>query len=178
MELPYLDAVCRETLRLYPPVSFVIRTVCQDVVLPLSAPVRGIDGHMMHDVLLAKNSKVVIGMLASNRNPALWGEDSYEWKPERWLSPLPKAVTEARIPGIYSNLLSFIGGGRACIGFKFSQLEMKVVLAVLLECLTFSPSDKAIVWNHASVQYPTVGWTSTKAELPIVVEFSGKVHVG
>ena len=30
------------------------------------------------------------------------------------------------IVGIYSNLLTFLGGGRACIGFKFSQLEMSM----------------------------------------------------
>ena len=36
------------------------------------------------------------------------------------------------IVGIYSNLLTFLGGGRACIGFKFSQLEMS--MWCLLNC--------------------------------------------
>ena len=54
--------------------------------------------------MVPKDTTVVIGILSANRNRAIWGEDAAEWKPERWLSPLPKAVTEARIPGIYSSL--------------------------------------------------------------------------
>lgn len=34
----------------------------------------------------------------------LWGEDADEWKPERWLSPLPDAVLNANIPGVFPNL--------------------------------------------------------------------------
>jgi len=26
------------------------------------------------------------------------GEDAAEWKPDRWLSPLPSSVTDARVP--------------------------------------------------------------------------------
>ena len=52
---------------------------------------------------------------ASNVNKVLWGEDANEWKPERWLSPLPVSVTDAKIPGVYSNLMTFMGGGRACM---------------------------------------------------------------
>lgn len=39
-----------------------------------------------------------------------WGEDALEWKPERWLKPLPRAVEDAWIPGIYSNtsVVSFL----------------------------------------------------------------------
>ncbi|KAH9950796.1 hypothetical protein B0H21DRAFT_681895, partial [Amylocystis lapponica] len=51
------------------------------------------------------------------------GTKYLEWKPERWLSPLPSTVTEARVPGVYSNLVTFLGGGRGCIGFKFSEVE-------------------------------------------------------
>lgn len=41
----------------------------------------------------------------ANRNKALWGEDADEWKPERWLLPLPKTLEDAHIPGVYSHLL-------------------------------------------------------------------------
>ncbi len=46
----------------------------------------------------------MLDIQASNDNKAFWGEDAYEWKPERWLEPLPRTVDEARIPGIYSTM--------------------------------------------------------------------------
>lgn len=76
----------------------------EDVVLPLSNPVVGLDGQKMTEILIPNNTKVIVGMRASNTNPELWGPDSYEWKPERWLKPLPDSVIEAHLPGIYSNL--------------------------------------------------------------------------
>lgn len=76
----------------------------RDVVLPLSEPVRGKDGRMMHELHIPKNTSVFIGINASNTNQALWGPDAYEWKPERWLAPLPDAVLDAKIPGVYANL--------------------------------------------------------------------------
>ncbi|KAL6306620.1 cytochrome P450 [Sparassis latifolia] len=169
MQLPYLDAVCRETLRVYPPATLLHRQVRNDVILPLSAPIRGRDGKMISEIPIPNGTKLFIGIAGSNLNKALWGEDALEWKPDRWLSPLPSALTDARIPGVYSNLMSFLGGGRACIGFKFSELEMKVVLAVLLPNFTFEPTGKPIVWNIAGVQYPTVGNESTRAEMPLKV---------
>lgn len=78
--------------------------VVKDVVMPLSTPIKGVDGKPIHEVFVPKGTDIYIASYACNRNPALWGEDAHEWKPERWLSPLPGAVTDARIPGIYSNL--------------------------------------------------------------------------
>ncbi|KAF9466558.1 cytochrome P450 [Collybia nuda] len=156
VSLPLLDAVCRETLRLYPPVSYVHRTTCHEVVLPLSTPIRGVDGREMQEIIVPTNTNVIVSILGSNRDPTLWGPDAHEWKPERWLSPLPEKLTEAHIPGIYSHLMTFLGGGRACIGFKFSQLEMKVVLSVLLTHTRFSPPGKEIVWEMNTIASPTV----------------------
>ncbi|RPD54899.1 cytochrome P450 [Lentinus tigrinus ALCF2SS1-7] len=172
VSLPYLDAVCRETLRLHAPVAQVFRDTREDAVLPLSQPVRGLDGKMMHEILVPKDTVVVVGLLSSNQNKQIWGEDALEWKPERWLSPLPESVTEAKIPGVYSNLMTFLGGGRACIGFKFSQLEMKVVLCLLLSKFTFELSSKPIFWNFSGIRYPSVGDASNvnaKPSLPMRV---------
>lgn len=72
--------------------------------MPLSKPIRGVDGNLMNEILVPRGTLVITGNWSSNTNKELWGEDADEWKPERWLTPLPDALKEARIPGIYSNL--------------------------------------------------------------------------
>ncbi|KAF8962738.1 cytochrome P450 [Flammula alnicola] len=171
VSLPYLDAVCRETLRLYAPVSVVSRTTRQDIVLPLSKPITGINGQEIHEIPIPNNTNVIVGIMAANRNPEIWGPDSYEWKPERWLKPLPETVPSAHLPGVYSHLMTFLGGGRACIGFKFSQLEMKVVLLLLIDAFRFSPSDKEIFWKMSGIAVPTLAKSGKlHPELPLIVE--------
>ncbi|KAJ3903344.1 cytochrome P450 [Lentinula edodes] len=171
--LPYLDAVCRETLRLYAPVSSVLRKSTEDTIVPLSRPVRGVDGNEVTDIFLPRATTVIISILNANRDPELWGPDVLEWKPERWLSPLPDAIMNSKMPGVYSHLMTFNGGSRSCIGFKFSQLEMKVVIAMLVENFKFSPPlDKEIFWQMAGIASPVVvgGSDSMHPRLPLIVE--------
>jgi len=173
MSLPYLDAVCRETLRLYPPVPTVMRETREDIFLPFSKPLRGKDGKEMNNVLVPKGTLIFPSLLSSNKNPDIWGPDADEWKPERWIAGLPQSVMDARIPGVFSHLMTFIGGGRGCIGFKFSQLEMKVVLCTLLDTFKFyPPKDKEIYWNMTGIVTPSVNGES-KTEMPLVVALAG-----
>ena len=74
------------------------------MVLPLATPVRGNDGRVMHEVVVPEGTGVLVHYQGSNSAPELWGDDAHEWKPERWLAPLPQALEDARIPGVYSNL--------------------------------------------------------------------------
>ncbi|KAI0363415.1 cytochrome P450 [Pilatotrama ljubarskyi] len=164
-KLPYLDAVCRETLRLYAPVNIIGRAAAKDMKLPLHTPVIGKDGSATTEVPVPQGTWIFGNLQASNCNRALWGDDAYEWKPERWLKPLPNALEDARIPGVYSHLLSFAGGGRSCIGFKLSQIEMKIVLSILLSSFKFETTGKPIVWKTSGVSYPTMGEDSSKPEL-------------
>ncbi|KAH8105408.1 cytochrome P450 [Cristinia sonorae] len=169
MSLPYLEAVCRETLRLYSPATSMVRRTTKDTIMPLSTPIRGKDGTMISKLLVPKSTTVIIGILACNTNPAIWGQDAREWKPERFLKPLPDSVAEARVPGIYSNLMTFLGGGRACIGFKFSQLEM-IVISLLIEKFKFTPSGQEVYWNWSSLQYPTASKEATEPSMPLRIE--------
>jgi len=166
--LPYLDAVCRETLRLYPPVPYVTREARRDIVIPLSKPITGKNGTDIYEIHIPNGTSIIVGVLGANRNPEIWGSDAYKWRPERWLSPLPDSVTQARMPGIYSHTMSFLGGGRACIGFKFSQLEMKAVLSVLVESFRFSSADKEIMWNMGGISSPSVKGHQ-EPQLPLII---------
>ena len=76
----------------------------QDVVLPLYKPIRGIDGTMITELPLKKGTEIALGIQGVNTSEELWGPDALDWTPERWLSPLPKEISEARIPGVYSNM--------------------------------------------------------------------------
>ncbi|KAJ3559694.1 hypothetical protein NM688_g181 [Phlebia brevispora] len=174
MELPLLDAVCRETLRLYPPVAVVTRQALQDAVLPLSTPIRTLNSSYLHEIFISRGTQIIVGSWMSNVNKELWGEDADEWKPERWLSPLPEALKSVRLPSVYTSLMTFVGGSRACIGFKFSELEMKVALYTLLRAFKFQPSGKTIQWNFAGLSFPTVVPDDSSPSLPLMVETFAK----
>ena len=73
-------------------------------MMPLYEPIDGLDGNRMNEVAVPKGTGMLIGIRACNRNKRIWGDDAHEWKPERWLSPAPNALKEAKIPGVYSNL--------------------------------------------------------------------------
>jgi len=169
--LPLLEAVCRETLRLHPPVHFVQRDARKDFVLPLGQPFTDTKGELRTDLFVPRGTTVYVNILGVNRDPAIFGADALHWKPQRWLSPLPQSVTDAHIPGVYGNTLTFIGGGRSCIGFKFSLLEMKVALSQLVAAFRFEPPEKQeIVWRVGGIMTPSVkGSTTNKPELPLRV---------
>ena len=76
----------------------------KDFVLPVSEPMVGVNGASMKEIAVPAGTTIYIGLRASNLDKRLWGEDALQFKPERWLSPLPSTVTDARIPGVYSNL--------------------------------------------------------------------------
>lgn len=49
----------------------------------------------------------------------------------------------------------------------FTRAE--TVLLIMLQSFKFELTEKPIVWNFASVQYPTIGKVSTEPEMPLKV---------
>ncbi|KAH9853051.1 cytochrome P450 [Lenzites betulinus] len=157
MALPYLDAVCRETLR----------SVVRDTVLPLATPVRGRNGELITAVPLQKDTRIVVDILSCNLDPALWGPDASEWRPERWLSgSVPKEVEEAHLPAV----MTFLAGGRSCMLFSYThRISAETVLFIMLQYFKFENTGVSIAWNSAAAEYPTVGRESALPALPMKV---------
>jgi cytochrome P450 family 135 len=115
----YLDAVVKETLRVRPIVSDVVRT------LQSEAEVGG--------YRLPAGTVVLPAIALVQRDTRRYGADAREFRPERWLDGSPPPY--AWIP--------FGGGVRRCIGAAFATLEMKVVLREVLSRVELEPVGKA-----------------------------------
>ncbi|KAH9891880.1 cytochrome-450 hydroxylase [Cubamyces lactineus] len=141
-ELPYLENVIKETLRLIPPVHSSIRVATQDDVVPTSTPVKlhNPDGTVeeVDTFVMPKGSCVHVPIEAFNLNREVWGPDGWAFNPERW-DNLPEAVKAQ--PGLYSNMLTFSAGPRSCIGVKFSIIEIKMFTYILLTHFKFAVAD-------------------------------------
>lgn len=116
--LPFLEAVCHETLRLDPILLAVVRR--------LRAPFE-LAGHR-----LPTGVAVMASMFLAQRNPAVFPE------PERF-------VPERFVGRTYSPYehFPFGGGTRRCIGAAFALFEMKVVLGTVLARADFRRPEGA-----------------------------------
>ncbi|MBW4555736.1 MAG: cytochrome P450 [Trichormus sp. ATA11-4-KO1] len=107
-QLPYLNAVCSETLRIYPVAFFCLPRI-------LKAPMQ----FMGYD--LPKGMMLSICIYLTHHRPDIYPEPE-RFRPERFLE---------RQFSPYE-FLPFGGGNRRCIGAAFALFEMKIVLATIL----------------------------------------------
>ncbi|KAF2800716.1 cytochrome P450 3A4 [Melanomma pulvis-pyrius CBS 109.77] len=113
--LPYLNAVCNETLRIYPTIPVTSRVALRDT---------SINGQFV-----PKGTITFIVPIATNRLPQLWGDDAEEFKPERWIdAESGRATNNGGADSNYS-FLTFLHGPRSCIGEKFARAEMRALIA-------------------------------------------------
>jgi len=171
MGLPYLDAVVRETLRLHSPVASLAKVAMKDDLIPLDIPFIDIKGNTQRAIRINKGDSVFIPVRAVNRSKSVWGEDAAEFRPERWES-IPEAAHH--VPGVWGNQLSFSAGPRACIGYRFSLVEMKALLFALVRAFEFElavPAKDIAPSSTSIVQRPHVLTELEKgSQLPVFIK--------
>ncbi|GKT47882.1 cytochrome P450 monooxygenase fum15 [Colletotrichum spaethianum] len=144
--LPYLDAIAKETFRMYSSAHSIPRTVSRDDCIPLSRSRQLRDGSWVDKIHLSRGDDVVIAQKWVNVSSRFWGPTAHLFRPERWIEDpeheyydggLPRTVTgdgeKARkeLPG-WSHLMTFSIGPRSCPGYKMAVAEFKVSLAILV----------------------------------------------
>jgi cytochrome P450 len=112
--LPYLEWVLNESMRLYPPAWVQGR--------------RSIEAFELDGVRLPTGTMVMFSQWVIHRLPEIWG-DAEVFRPERWDPVAGQKV----LPWSY---FPFGGGPRICIGMPFAQLEAKLLLATILPRFT------------------------------------------
>ena len=106
VELPLLDAVVKEGMRILPPAPQQFRVAQHDTTLAGCAMPQG--------------TRVLLSALLTNRNPELYPEPA-RFKPERW----------ARISPSPYEYLVFSAGPRGCPGYWFGLCAIKVAIAAI-----------------------------------------------
>ena len=79
-ELPYLDKVVREILRLHPPVTLLNREAAHDAVIPVSEPFVDAQGKLQRGIEVRRGNRIFVGIAAFQTSKEIWGEDALEFK--------------------------------------------------------------------------------------------------
>ncbi|TYJ04652.1 hypothetical protein E1A91_A12G106700v1 [Gossypium mustelinum] len=117
-----LTMVILETLRLYPPATFVIRQALEDIDFK--------------GIMIPKDMNIQIPIPALQQSLQLWGPDAHRFNPERFANGIVEAC---KVPQAY---MPFGIGARICTGQHFAMAELKVALSLLLSkfCFSLSPA--------------------------------------
>lgn len=133
-----LIQVLKETLRLHPPVPEIVRKC--------TAPCR------LGEFNVKKGSNVAISVLALHRHPDYWYLPN-QFFPERFSQE--NVLATIKHPFQY---IPFGGGTRNCIGQRFGQMAVVVIMAVLLSKFHFSlpsPETFELSAEERLCLYPT-----------------------
>lgn len=115
-----LTMVIQETTRLYPAAPILQRQAMQDL--------------KVGNLVIPKDTVVLISLPALHQDPAMWGQDAMEFKPERFINGVSAAC---KVPQIY---VPFGFGDRVCLGQAFAMAEMKLAISMILSKFSFSLS--------------------------------------
>jgi cytochrome P450 len=154
--LVYLQAILKETLRLYP-------------AGPLSIPHESMEDCTLAGYHVPAGTQLLVNFSKIHRDPHVWS-DPNEFQPERFLTT-HKGVD---VRGQHFELIPFGSGRRACPGISLALQVMQITLATLLHAFEITtPSNEPVDMTEK------VGLTNMKAtplEVHLTPRFPPQVY--
>jgi cytochrome P450 len=121
--LTYARSVFRETMRVYPPLTFIPRVAARDVAIAGRRVKRG--------------TMIMIAPWTMHRHRQLW-PDPERFDPDRWSPDREKG----HVAGAY---IPFGAGPRVCVGAAFAQTEALLIIARIARRYDLLPLDPGSV---------------------------------
>ncbi|KAF7558832.1 hypothetical protein G7046_g5333 [Stylonectria norvegica] len=129
--MPYLQAVIKEGLRIFPPVAGLMAKQ----VPP--------QGDTWNGVFIPGGTRIGYCAWGIYRREDIWGADASEFRPERWLGNTPDKIKEME-----SALeLVFSYGKWQCLGRPVAFMELNKVFVELIRHFDFSICDPTNPWK-------------------------------
>lgn len=129
--LPYLNAVIKEALRLNPALA-----------LPMERIVPSGPGLKIGDLSLPPGTIVGIHPWVLHCDTRIFGDDTEEWRPERWLDE-----DEERVKYMEHHILTFGAGKRTCLGRNIAMMELTKLVPALLMRYEMRLADPEKSWR-------------------------------
>lgn len=136
-KMPYLDAVIKESMRLYPVAPFIVRRVTETIDLPSEDPANNTNNNKSK---IPAGSIACIWIYSLHRNPEFWHRPD-DFVPERWLLTTyddndQDAATKdvGQTNGAY---MPFASGPRNCLGQPLAHVILRTLLCKLVHRFEF-----------------------------------------
>ncbi|CAL5191540.1 unnamed protein product [Lathyrus oleraceus] len=119
INLPYLQAVMKETFRLHPPVPMIARrcvTTCS-----------------IENYVIPESSLVIVNNWSMGRNQEYW-DRPLEFNPERFLGNSNEVVD---VKGLNFQILPFGSGRRMCPSVGYAMQALPALFGAIIQCFDF-----------------------------------------
>ncbi|XP_012055181.1 PREDICTED: cytochrome P450 4g15 [Atta cephalotes] len=112
LEMKYLERCLMETLRMYPPVPIIARTIKTDLKL------------VSGDYTIPAGSTVIVTTFKMHRQPNIYPNPEV-FDPDNFL---PEKTANRH----YYAFVPFSAGPRSCVGRKYAMLKLKIILSTIM----------------------------------------------
>ncbi|KAI9147594.1 Cytochrome P450 monooxygenase andK [Paramyrothecium foliicola] len=117
-QLPYLNAVIKETLRLHPPIPFSMERKNMNRNESLS----------IHGYNIPAGWRIASQAMSMQRKEEVY-DDAASWHPERWLESDDKQGSRQGLKEMKANFYAFGSGPRMCLGINVAWSAMRGIVA-------------------------------------------------
>ncbi|VYS58079.1 unnamed protein product [Arabidopsis thaliana] len=132
--LPYLQAVVKEGLRLHPPGSISVRMFQERCELK--------------GFYIPEKTLLVVNTYAIMRDPNFW-EDPEEFKPERFIAS-SRSEQEDEVREEVLKYIPFSAGRRGCPGSNLAYISLGIVIGVMVQCFDWRIQGEKVNMNEAA----------------------------